>query len=421
MRRSFVRLIIRSVLLSWAGALLLAFLYTASRTWTEDRALQDGVFLVHEILEQEPAPLRAARLRELQPHFSVDFSLVELDEVGHRVGRPVRPGERIHYAESYRAEWFFVPFADEHRALAAGPFDPAVPKGVLPVGLLLTLFGLPVIAGFIALSVERELTKVERASQALAEGEFSARVDNPSGPSTELAASFNAMAERIERLIRSRDEIVQAVSHELGSPLSRLRFHMELLQNLSDEEREGRLSAMTRDLDALDDLVAELLSYAQADEIKLKPCAFDPKQGLNDLAELAVLEAPEERGVEVDLAIPDGSLVYADQRTFQRAVENILRNAVQHTRRRVRLELNQSAEHLRVTVHDDGPGIPEALRDKVVTPFFRLEADRTRTTGGVGLGLAIVARIMEKHGGRLEIGTSDLGGAAVATVWPRPD
>jgi len=92
----------------------------------------------------------------------------------------------------------------------------------IPVGVILALLGVPVIGGLLALRMERRLTKVERASQTLAAGELSARVDITRGLPDELAMSFNEMAERVESLVRDRDELVQAVSHELGSPLSRL-------------------------------------------------------------------------------------------------------------------------------------------------------------------------------------------------------
>ena len=83
------------------------------------------------------------------------------------------------------------------------------------------------------------------------------------------------------------------------------------------------------------------------------------------------------------------------------------------------LELTQEAKQVLVTVHDDGPGIPEALREKVLVPFFRPQTDRGRETGGVGLGLAIVTRIAQRHSGHLVIETSPLGGARVDTVWPK--
>ena len=80
---------------------------------------------------------------------------------------------------------------------------------------------------------------------------------------------------------------------------------------------------------------------------------------------------------------------------------------------------DDTRDRVAIEIEDDGPGIPDELREKVSTPFVRLDADRSRATGGVGLGLAIVSRIMDRHGGRLEIGDSPLGGAKVATLWPK--
>jgi len=230
MRRSFVKLVVSSVLACWAMAFVAIFLYVRNQSWTNERARGDGVFLAYELLDEVHAQSRAERLQELQENFSVDLTLISTSELERRVGRPVSPGEQIPQRVSPREEWYFLVFEDGLGALAAGPVHPAIPPGVLPVGLILALVGLPLVGGLIALRVEKQLTKVERASQALAVGDLSVRVDNPHGSPNELAASFNAMAERVERLIRSRDELVQAVSHELGSPLSRLRFHIELME-----------------------------------------------------------------------------------------------------------------------------------------------------------------------------------------------
>ena len=412
-------MVVVSVLASWAIGFVVLFLYSRSRPWTDEQARSDGVFLVHELLDQQPEPNRAARLRQLQEHFSIDFSLITSTELERRIGRRAAPGERIARRVSGREAWYYMVFEDGQGVLAAGPVDPINPAGVVPVGVIFVIVGLPIIVGLLALRVEQRLKKVERASEALAVGEFSARVDDQGGPSDELATTFNQMAQRIEDLIRSREELVQAVSHELGSPLSRLRFHLELMENRPEGKREERIEAMSHELDALDELVAELLSYVQTDELELERHAFDPTQGLTDLAELARLEAHGDRAVDVELELANDVQLVADRRLFQRAVENVLRNAVQHARGKVLLELSLDEHNVRVAVHDDGPGIPEELRDEVMIPFVRLDADRSRKTGGVGLGLAIVCRIMNRHKGRLEIGTSPLGGASVATLWPR--
>ena len=148
---------------------------------------------------------------------------------------------------------------------------------------------------------------------------------------------------------------------------------------------------------------------------------FEPQQILAQLAELLSVDAPNDRTIDVRLKMADGIHVFADKRLFLRAIENLLRNAIQHANRNVLVELTHETGKVHVAIHDDGPGIPQALHEKVVLPFFRPQTERDRETGGVGLGLAIVARITQRHSGRLAIRTSPLGGAKVATIWPSSD
>lgn len=418
MRRSFVRLIVSSVLLCWLASFVVLATYSFSVDWTEERARGAGVFLAHELLDQTPEADRPERVGYLRTHLFFDLTLISVDEVEARIGRPVEPGERIRHRVAEREEWYLMPFTDGRGAVAAGPVNPSSTPGMVPIGVPVLLITLPALAGFLGLRLERRISRVERASALLAAGELSARVSADGGPTDELAERFDAMAERIERLVRSRDELVQAVSHELGSPLSRLRFHLELLETGSEADDDTRFDAMTRELDALDELVAELLTYVQSDDHALSCERFDPGPGLSDLAELAHLEAPDDREIQVEADLARSGPAYADRRLFQRAIENIIRNAVRYAASQVRVEVVAGPDALRVTVLDDGPGIPKSVREKVLIPFVRLEADRGRKTGGVGLGLAIVSRIIARHGGRIEIGDAPLGGAAVTTIWP---
>lgn len=408
------------VLLCWLVCFAFLGAYSRNRSWTDERARTDGVFLAYEILDEEKRQDRAARLHELRQHYWVPLALVSSEEVERNVGKLVHPGEHISHRVSRREEWYFLIFADGSGALAAGPVNRLVPHGFIPIGVVLLILGLPLLAGLLAVAVDRALRRVERASDALGRGNLTARVESGSRGATRLAERFNAMAERVERLVKGRDELVQAVSHELGAPLSRLRFHLEFLETESEPRRDERLHTIVRELDTLDKLVAELLSYIQSDDLALDKRTFEPGPLIVDLAELATLEEIEPRPVEVELELRKDTDCVADVRLFQRAVENLLRNAVQHAGTRVVLELSLDGEGIHVTVHDDGPGIPEDLRDQVKLPFFRIESDRGRKTGGAGLGLAIVTQIVERHGGQLTIGASPLGGAAVRTSWPGP-
>ena len=416
MRRSFVRLVVGTVLLFWLCMFVLAVFVSHRMSWLDQRARTDGVFLAHELLDDTPPGQRAARLAELRQHFRVDLNLMTTQDVEALLERRVDAGEQIPRHVSNREQWYYFVFHDGSGVLAAGPVHASIPPGATPHGVFVAIFIVPVIAGLLAVRVEREVRKVEKASEALASGHLGARVENEAGPSAELAAKFNAMAERVERLIRSRDELVQAVSHELGSPLSRLRFHVELLQgDGTNPQTAERLEAMARELDQLDELVAELLTYVQSDDSALDLRTFDPSQGLSDLVELSVLDNDD---CEIELQLDRNITINADQRLFLRAIENLLRNATTHANSRVLLEMRRDKDFVIVTVHDDGPGIPEEARASVTAPFTRLQSDRGRGSGGAGLGLAIVSRIIERHQGEMRIDDSPLRGTLVCTRWP---
>jgi signal transduction histidine kinase len=412
-------LLVTSILAFYALGFLAMIIYGRTMTWSEADARGRSVFWVYEMLDRQPAAKRGAALRSTKGQFTVDFRLVTKAEVERRAGRSVRAGERVFVKESPRRQWYFIVFRDDHGALAAGPVNPTIPFGATPVGLILAILFVPLIASYIAFRVARRLQKVERASEALGAGELSVRVDSDAGPAHELAESFNAMAGRIERLVKGRDELIQAVSHELGSPLSRLRFHIELLENETDEHaRRSLLEEMSREMDELDELEHELLTWVQSGEQKLEPVRFSAVKPLTELAELARLQRADAEDIDVQLELDDSVLVFADPRQFQRALENILRNAQRYAKRIVRLTLAEGPDAALVTVEDDGPGIPAPMREKVLQPFVRLESDRSRESGGVGLGLAIVNRIVQSHGGSVSVSESSTGGARITTRWP---
>jgi signal transduction histidine kinase len=227
----------------------------------------------------------------------------------------------------------------------------------------------------------------------------------------EYAVRFNEMAMRIEQLIQEKDELIQAVSHEFGSPLSRIRLHLSLIHQPNDGKKQ-RLHDIAEELDRLDELMIELMDYVQPPQVNTQ--AFDPIHIIKESAELALLDLNK---IELNFEIQHHSnthfQIIADPKLFQRVMDNLIRNAVEHTNKQLVVEIVDNQEHIGIFVHDDGIGIPKEHRDKVFEPFFRLKSD------GTGLGLAIVHRIVEKHTGLLYIDTSFLGGAVVQVFWQK--
>ena len=419
MRRSYLKLIGTSVLAFWVIGFGVLFAYAKSRDWSEHHVRSQGLLWAYRTLDAAPASERPELVAEMADHYAVAIAMVPLEKAESATGAPAVAGQHYFDRRERRAQWLYIPFHDESGAFVAGPVDPLRPTGHYPIGVFLAIFLTPLVASMVALRLATQLQKVERASEAFGSGVLSARVDNPDGPSHELAASFNAMAERVERLVKDREELVQAVSHELGSPLSRLQFQLELLENAKDaDERRERVEAMACEVDELHELVAELLSWVQSDEAALKRLDFDAVKPLTDLADLAELHVPADREVSVHAELPTKAEVHADPRLFQRAIENLLRNAVRYGKSAVALSLSEVEGFVQVVVDDDGPGIPAEERERVLQPFARIEADRDRDTGGAGLGLAIVSRIVHHHGGTITVEEAPLGGARITTTWP---
>jgi signal transduction histidine kinase len=341
-----------------------------------------------------------------------------MGQIHQELGRLPEPGRPAFRRDGFRELRAFVVFNDGRGGLVIGPIDPVVPNGSRPFILILALLLIQGVAFLVVWRIAKQLRRIEEASKALGAGDLAARVSNPAGPSSELAESFNDMAGRIETLVRDRDELLQAVSHELGSPLARMRLQLELAAGSASPEQADRIEAIAYQVDELDQLVEDLLRWVQSDQDALRIESFDAAGPLAHLAELAQLEGLDDKSVEVEVDTPDTVTLRADPRNYQRAVDNLLRNAVRYASSRVRLTLARDGENLIVSVEDDGPGIPAEDRSRVVEPFVRVDPDRDRRTGGAGLGLAIVTRIMRAHGGELLIEQSDLGGARVALRFP---
>jgi signal transduction histidine kinase len=174
---------------------------------------------------------------------------------------------------------------------------------------------------------------------------------------------------------------------------------------------------MQDDLDELGELAQELVNWVEADALVPQRAELEVHPALEPLVELRQDEA--RAGVEVTLEPADEVVTARVQpRYFLRAVENVLRNATRFARARVSVRADRLGEGVRVRIDDDGPGIPAAFRAKVLEPFGRLEAGHSQGSGGVGLGLAITRRIVERHGGAITLDDAPGGGTRVDLYWP---
>lgn len=228
-----------------------------------------------------------------------------------------------------------------------------------------------------------------------------------------IAQSFRQMSLQIRDLLNLQREMTHAVSHELRTPIARLNFALEMATQLPEEERR----LMCEDVRELQQLVDEILDYARLEtgQLPLQLQQINLTELISNLHE-KLSPVP---GAVISLHLPGQALLFGDGHYLERALQNVLINAKKYARQRITLTLQQQQNYWCINVDDDGPGIPPAMRDEILKPFFRLEASRNKQGGGFGLGLAIVQRIMQWHQGSIIVSDSaTLGGARFCLRLP---
>jgi signal transduction histidine kinase len=218
------------------------------------------------------------------------------------------------------------------------------------------------------------------------------------------------MAERTQTLLAAERRLLLDISHEIRSPLARLGVVVELARNSDDIE--GSLNRIQKEADRLNDLVGQLLQVtrAEGDREKLLHESGRLDELLETIVDDCAIEA-QARSCELHLAPTPHITVSGDPELLRRAIENIIRNAIRYSppETPVDIELLERGERAQVRVRDRGPGVPSESLSRIFDPFYRVDPDRSRMGGGVGLGLAIARRAVELHDGSLRAVNSDPG------------
>jgi len=224
-----------------------------------------------------------------------------------------------------------------------------------------------------------------------------------------LIRAYNDMQARIAAMIKDRTEALAAVGHDLRTPLSRLRLHVD---NVTDAQTRG---ALIRDMDEMEQMLESLLTFFRGN-------SHGEQKQLVDLAVLAatIVDDLQDRGFEIGYVGPQHCDTELRPLEFKRALSNLAENAC-HYGSTVVVRLMAGDSTIRIRVEDDGPGVPEKDLQRILVPFQRLDPARRRNTSGVGLGLPIAARVVAEAGGTLTLSNRAEGGLCAQIELPRPE
>ncbi|MCW5652592.1 HAMP domain-containing sensor histidine kinase [Hydrogenophaga sp.] len=294
---------------------------------------------------------------------------------------------------------------------------------------LAILFTLTLLAYLYVRHLLRPLDDIRQGAQRFGAGEFGQPIPvrHPQGPDElgQLAGTINTMGRDIAQMLEAQRALLLAISHELRSPLTRARLNTELLPETGDvlAQRE----ALLRDLGDMARLISDLL---ESERLAGRHQALHREStGLGTLArevidELAITQPPA-RGVRLDIA-PDLPVLSVDRVRVRLLLRNLLDNALRHSAAaphpvelHIRLEEAGARRGVQIEVRDHGPGVPEDQLPQLAQPFFRPDAARTRSAGGVGLGLYLCRLVAQAHGGTFAVRNA-YPGLAVSVSLPLP-
>ncbi len=279
-------------------------------------------------------------------------------------------------------------------------------------------------------SIARPVRALGAATRQLASGDLGARVDvRVSARHDEfgtLGRDFDAMATRLRELLSGREQLLRDVSHELRSPLARMRVALGLARQ-PGAEPQREFERLDAEVERLDRLIGQMLHLTRLDATSADALRedVDVVELLDGITRDAAFEA-QARGVSVrwEPTVAGAVVVRGNAAWLASAIENVVRNALRYTADGSIIDVDvgvvQAVDAVRIEVRDRGPGVPEAELTRIFEPFHRVAASRTRDSGGDGIGLAITARVLAAHGGWAVAANAPGGGLVVTLGLPRP-
>jgi len=381
-------------------------------------------------------------------HDTQHIHSILFNEQGNLVGHPVAPwfaevaSGRRHTADTlwghlnphFQMLKASMTSPDGHRYTLVTELPPGEsamfgPNGIPGLGILIAVLTSGIVCYFLARYLTTPIIRLRQATQKLASGDLSARVggriSSSSDEISQLVRDFDKMAEQIETLVNAQSRLLKDISHELRSPLARLTVALELARQRTGPDAQSVLDRISLESSRMNELIGSLMTISRLESgaREMRKTAVNLEQVVDEVARDAAFEA-QARNCQVEAEILDELPVVGDPALLRSAIENVVRNATRYTPEgttvKIRAEIAKrgSLQEAVIRVSDAGPGVPEESLDKIFRPFYRIDDARVRSTGGVGLGLAITDQAVRLHGGSVRASNLPEGGLKVEIRLP---
>ena len=398
---------------------------------SEQQVRAIAVFMLDDLSYYNTLSDKRARLVELEEKFSFPLSFKSVSTLAldsDQMSRLSRDEVVILLQDTNTSQGsssikVIVPSEINDMAILIGPIPLFnwYPLNLIISMVLISMFLISLGVYALIFPLERKLQLIQVGVNEVSKGNLDIQVQVIGQDEiARLSATFNAMTEHIKRLIESQRELTRAVSHELRTPVARIRFAVDMLADTEDEEsRFTQRDYIDEDIESLNALIDEILTYAKLEE-------GSPKLDLEPVNLKELLEQIERetnalgKPIKIIVNLPAAKVTaIADRRYLHRVIQNLAGNALRYAETTIIISAGLKKGHAFVSVEDDGHGIAEADREKVFIPFSRLDDSRTRASGGYGLGLSIVSRIAFWFSGNMKVDESpELKGARFIMTWP---
>ena len=387
---------------------------------------QGTIYLIEKKLALSPQQEWPDLIKEMADQFGLPLAINPIDEVAltqNQLMQMAKHNGTLVVVEE-QGDTTHRRLMNSDWILSAGPISEGQANIYMIIGVML-IFMVVIVLGLLSwlMPLWRDLKALDYKALQFGKGKLDSRIQlKKSSAINSLGNSFNVMANNIQKLIHSNQQLTNAVAHDLRTPLARLKFALEILETeeCSEDEKIRYQKSINSSIDSLDYLINQTLihaRYSRAADIKHFTMSHIASVITDEFEQQSRHQLEIQFSLHIDDDLADSEQL-ADPRAITRALSNLLSNAKRFANHKIQVSFTTHNNQYLITVEDDGPGIDMQEKENIFQPFSQVNNDERSAAQGHGLGLAIVYQIALWHKGQVSVARSSLGGAKFELAWP---